>query len=544
MLKKSWIYPVYIIIFTGMVSLALFSLDGSRLKNFFDLVKIELRAFFHKEIKDSDKSLASNQPYDRIIDTSLLPLHLRYVANLKSAGMLGDGGSIYVDQTGILVMDRLGQFWNIDFDGDVKKLNIKTINNHEIFTKEFPEKKIHSGVLKATSFIYDENLHKLYVAHNKYLGSNRHKLLISVADFNFSARDTVDQVTWNTLFESDVFFGQQEATHGSGGKILLQEDEIYLTVGFPIPDDVVGKKAILDTGLDKTPAQNPTSQLGKVLRINRKTGAVDLFTLGHRNPQGLALTNNGRLLLTEHGPQGGDELNFLSSGGNYGWPIKTFGTRYGTYDYDWPEYANQNIKKRFKEPLFAFVPSIGISPVIQTKSFSSRWKNDILVGALKAQSLFRLHFGENQNIVYSEPIWIGHRVRDIFERDSKIYLLTDDPFLIEISVDKEKLNKNTTKDDLYFSSEAAKKCIVCHSFGQTTPSSSAPSLQGVVGRKIATDSFIGYSDSFKKSNIVWTKQNLKEFLVAPSKSVPGTTMPNIYLTNKEIDEVVEILSHY
>ena len=75
--------------------------------------------------------------------------------------------------------------------------------------------------------------------------------------------------------------------------------------------------------------QIPGSHMGKLVRVAIETGDTETLTLGHRNPQGLARDKDGNLWSTEHGPQGGDELNLLEPGGNYGWPHVSYGVDYG-----------------------------------------------------------------------------------------------------------------------------------------------------------------------------------------------------------------------
>ena len=78
-------------------------------------------------------------------------------------------------------------------------------------------------------------------------------------------------------------------------------------------------------------SQDLNSKMGKILEINLNTQTVKMVSRGHRNPEGLIVTKSGALLSAEHGPAGGDELNVIVEGANYGWPIVTLGTEYGSY---------------------------------------------------------------------------------------------------------------------------------------------------------------------------------------------------------------------
>ena len=172
--------------------------------------------------------------------------------------------------------------------------------------------------------------------------------------------------------------------------------------------------------------------------MDLSTNNIRLKSIGHRNPQGLAFTNDGKLLETEHGLEGGDELNLIVDGKNYGWPIRAYGTDYGRFDREIKFREQPHI--HLEDPLYAWVPSPAISPIIQISSFHDVWNGDLLVGSLKAQSLFRLKF-VNDRVVFSEPVWIGDRIRDIAQFGDQIILMTDYPALILISVDEKRLSK-------------------------------------------------------------------------------------------------------
>ena len=93
-----------------------------------------------------------------------------------------------------------------------------------------------------------------------------------------------------------------------------------------------------------------------------------------------------------------------------------------------------------------------------------------------------------------------------------------------------------------FKGNLIQKCTVCHHFGATTETHSAPSLTKIIGKNIASDSFSRYSSALKsKSNIIWNSTNLKEFLRNPNKFAPGTYMPKVNLEEYEIDNIIDIL---
>jgi glucose/arabinose dehydrogenase len=108
---------------------------------------------------------------------------------------------------------------------------------------------------------------------------------------------------------------------------------------------------------------------GKVVAIDLVTKAARIIASGLRNPQGLLAARDGTIWLTEHGPQGGDEINIVREGANYGWPYVTYCTEYGWRPLrNWPLNPVQGRHDGYERPAFVFVPSIGISNLIQPDS--------------------------------------------------------------------------------------------------------------------------------------------------------------------------------
>lgn len=174
------------------------------------------------------------------------------------------------------------------------------------------------------------------------------------------------------------------------------------------------------------PAQDPASDLGKIVRIpidaaGRPTGAAEHYSLGHRNVLGLKFDAQGRLWDLEHGPAGGDELNLVMSGANYGWPVVSQGDH----------YEGQSIPRHPTRPEFAS-PAIFWNPVIAPGDlifYSGRmwpeWKGQALIAALGTGGLVRVQIeGEKASEEARYPL--GGRIRAIAEAaDGSLYLLED-----------------------------------------------------------------------------------------------------------------------
>jgi len=168
---------------------------------------------------------------------------------------------------------------------------------------------------------------------------------------------------------------------------------------------------------EKNLAQDEKSIAGKVLFINFKNKEETIISKGHRFPQGLFVKND-LILLTEGNNYGGDEINKIIMNGNYGWPISSYGEgdNYNKIikerlDY---EYEKNHSNFNFIEPIFSFVPSIGITEIIKIPNeFSKYWQNNYFVSSL-GTNLYRVRFDKKYSkILYFEKIPIGESIRDI-----------------------------------------------------------------------------------------------------------------------------------
>ena len=169
--------------------------------------------------------------------------------------------------------------------------------------------------------------------------------------------------------------------------------------------------------VDSPKAQNDNSLYGKILFIDFKNKIPIIFSKGHRVPQGLLVDNN-RIISTEHGPRGGDEINFVEFGNNYGWPLASYGEPMKwekKNDSKIVHYLKNHDENGFIEPIFSFTPSIGIGQIIKVPDkFSEHWKNSYLVASLAGKVIYRVSLDKNlTKINYYEKIFIGKRVRDM-----------------------------------------------------------------------------------------------------------------------------------
>lgn len=169
--------------------------------------------------------------------------------------------------------------------------------------------------------------------------------------------------------------------------------------------------------------------------VGKKGALPALFTIGNRNVQGIAQHPvTGEIWATEHGPMGGDELNILKKGANYGWPVITYGV-----DYDGQVVSKETTKEGMEQPVVQWTPSIAVCPAeFITSALFPMWKNNLLVGALSFEEIRRLVI-ENNKVIEQELILKGvGRVRDLKTGpDGAFYILLNDPdMVLRISPEK------------------------------------------------------------------------------------------------------------
>ena len=241
----------------------------------------------------------------------------------------------------------------------------------------------------------------------------------------------------NALADIQVIYRQVPKTTGTGhfgARIVFRPDQTMFVT--------LGERQKFD------PAQDLDGTLGKVIRLNRD-GSVpeghpgisqtrpEIWTYGHRNPQGAALRpGTAELWVNEHGPQGGDELNRIIAGRNYGWPKVSYGCPYGAPKGEACRYGGGVHEPTYEPPVSFWVPtSIGPSGLV---FYSGRrfpqWQGDAFIGALAGTALWRVRLDGHREVA-REALFadLRERVRDVREGpDGYLYLLTDSGKLIQI----------------------------------------------------------------------------------------------------------------
>lgn len=331
---------------------------------------------------------------------------------------------------------------------------------------------------------------------------------------SFNAASSPADLEWKTLFETQPCIplatrerpAKFDGLFNGGRLVLLSDHELLLSTG---------DHAMEGFGFSTAASQDPEGSYGKTVLINLRDHSSSIYSSGHRNPEGLHLAPDGTLWETEHGPRGGDELNRVERGHNYGWPLATYGVEYGTHA--WPLSAKPGSHDGFDEPFYSWYPSIGPSNLIEVTSprFPS-WRGDLLVSSLAGQSLFRMRVRDNR-VVHTEQIVIGERIRDLLQgHDGEIVLWTDRESMIFL--EPESASSAASGEALY------EACAACHVPAAAGVPSVGPSLKGVFGRSVASQPGFEYSGALRGLGGNWTKERLDAFLLNPASFAPGTTM--------------------
>lgn len=315
------------------------------------------------------------------------------------------------DDAGYLVTGRDGYLWHISKDGKTRR-DIAGLPDH-IYAKG------QAGLFDialAPDFAQTGRVYFAFAGGTD--DANNTELATALLDISAA-----------TLRDVQVIFKAEPKTKGTahyGGRILLTRDNhILLTLG--------------ERFAHRDRAQDTETHLGKIIRLTRDGGIPadnpfvkddaargEIYTMGNRNMQGITyVPGSDTIWFHEHGPRGGDEINILKAGANYGWPRVTYGREYSGL----PITDIRHIDG-MEDPLLQWTPSIAPSGMaFYTGDALPQWKGDLFVGALAGQHLRRLVI-EGGRIVKQERLLTGleSRIRDVRDGpDGYLYLLTDGP---------------------------------------------------------------------------------------------------------------------
>lgn len=327
-----------------------------------------------------------------------------------------------------LVAGPLDMPWGVAFVPDGRILiterpgRLRVIENGALMTQPIrgvPEVLSggHAGLLDVLIDRDFESNHRIFLSYTHGVSG---AISMRVASGILEDDDLKDV---RVIFDSRPAIGGVEQI---GGRLAYGPDNfLYLTLG---------------DRTDRARAQNLMDHAGTIVRfaedgsipgdnpfVGRDDALPEIYSYGHRNPQGLMVSrSDGHLWSVEHGPYGGDELNRIESGGNYGWPLVTFGI-----DYNGDIISDKTSAPGLIDPVHKWVPSIAPSSLAYYGGdvMPGEWTGDFLVGALAGERLVRL--AVVNGIVTNEQQMLHHtigRIRNVVvSPDGYIHLLTDGP---------------------------------------------------------------------------------------------------------------------
>jgi len=409
------------------------------------------------------------------------------------------------------------------------------------------------------------NEHTLFVTHREF-HPDRGCITFSLSRVGIIFGKSAAKISseWQTIFRASPCIYPEEDQYGnlsysgrmSGGPIINYDSEqILVSVGNFHWNGFQLESFAMDT----------SNTFGKLILINKESGEHSIFAMGLRNTQGLFRDGENNIWATDHGPQGGDELNLIEEGQNYGWPQDTYGIYYGNRRM--PHNQEQGRHSTYIKPRFAWMPSIGISKLIklETPSKFHLWRNDILIGSMKDKSLYRVRLDKSNNVVYSERIEIGHRIRDLVVlADESLAILADGGLLIVIDdggpvYEKigpmvqtriKALNRferliNRSEPDFENSFKASgefifsRECSSCHNL--TKANGVGPHLNNVMAREIGSVENFNYSTSLASTSTDWNPELFKDFLLRRDSRFNNTIMPKLDLSESDVDSIIHYL---
>lgn len=219
------------------------------------------------------------------------------------------------------------------------------------------------------------------------------RLVVNRYIFNRSANSLSKKERW---FTGKPCVPVGAIQHAAGRIEVINKQRAYLTTG--------------DLGFRKINERAARGWLGGVFEISAKK--VKQISQGHRNPQGVLLIGKD-LYISEHGPRGGDEINLIMEGKDYGWPFVTYGAAYSSGDYVRP--TNSGTHQGFTKPLYQWTPSVAPTELVLIPNLN-KWgnlKNYMVMGSLAAQTLYFIELSSKNAVTKVSEQYVGERIRDL-----------------------------------------------------------------------------------------------------------------------------------
>jgi len=262
--------------------------------------------------------------------------------------------------------------------------------------------------------------HRIFFTYMRPTDASNCAMAVASATLNDSKGQLSDV---KTIFQTAPYANSTAGNAGSRIAIDPKDGSLFVIIGDRSGGDPVWNMA-----------QQTDNYLGKLIHItpdgkpapgNPKMGLPEIYNIGHRSEQGLAFAPDGRLWEDENGPRGGDKINIMEPGKNYGWPVYNHGINYpGTLIGD-----GSVEEPGMEQPLYYWDPAIAPAGLAFYKGkLFPQWQHSVFVGALAGQALLRLELGKDDKVKNEEPLLtdLNQRIRDVrVFNDGAVYVLTD-----------------------------------------------------------------------------------------------------------------------
>jgi cytochrome c2 len=510
-----------------------------------------------------------NEDTPQLVDWRRLETHLHSldVARVRVGAGLAYGGAIVEVDGHIVFASPLGRLGYLSSANRIRPLLTRPPMGLEALRRS---PLVNDPLFKFGEFrLYDlfalqtgSGRFDLYASHSRFVRENCFQFVVSKTQLSLQG-DVVRLAGpgWRDVYVARPGCipykdrGWRFTGSEAGGRIVqLNATTLLISVGDHQFD-----------GFDDTRrvAMDPNTDLGKIIALDLPSGRSRIYAMGVRNPQGLFVTRSGEVWETEHGPLAGDEVNLIREGGNYGWPLVTYGLNYGFPRRPWPLNSQPGRHDGYVRPALSFAPSIAISNLVSPSPEEfPYWEGDLLVGTLRAGALYHMR-PEGDRIAYAEPIRFGReRLRDIISlRDGRIAILTDAGWIFFLrnaerharaprsftvsglgslgGPDPEESPPTSNDGAARGRQVFASLCSNCHSL--SGEAGVGPPLNGVMGRRVGSSADFRYSRALSAYDGVWTEDLLVSFLTEPDRRFRGTSMPETYIPWMEAPNVVAYL---
>ncbi len=493
----------------------------------------------------------------RRIETGLLSVEVAEIPLGEADAVVTTGGGVSAFGDGVIFASGKGRIGYVDlakgrirYLEDSAPMNLAALERSDVWNQpSFSQDRFRVNDIMV---VKEDSPERSTLVVNHEVFQDNQTVCTVVSTIGLTLRDGLPEMegNWRTLFVVKPCtrlskLGEHFEGHKIGGQMYYKGNGRFLmTVG------EWGWRGVSVERLRELRA-NPEHHLTKLLELDLHTGDASVVAEGLRSPNGIHIDQKGRIWETEHGPQGGDELNLVHAGTDYGWPWVSYGVGYG--DYDAPRYplsskAPLGRHDNYEPPVFAFMPAVGIGQLIDIPSTSrawSAWRGDLLAVSLREQTLYRFRL-DGDRVAYVEPIRLGHRLRDIIVLpDERLAIVTDDKRLLILRDPTTTGGEGSDKPLLIAGYDAVKtieaspdeiagswersrfleRCGSCHSVDDSP--GIGPNLAGIVGRKIGSVNGYRYSTVLSGAQGSWTEEQVMKFALDPQAIFPGTTMPPV-----------------